>query len=219
MRSACGSSTAAAARSAAAVGRAYDAILAQPSGAVQGQIRVTEQGEVIGGKYSNAEVGRRNLETLAAATFEATLLQVERPVPPGLARRHGGAVGERLPRLSRAGLRDRGLRHLLPRIHRAGGDRHPQHRQPSGVALQEAGHRGSARHPLGVQLGAVPGDAAGLVRLRHGGEGLAGGSSRRPGDACRPCTRTGRSSAPRFPTWTWCCPRATWPSPRAMPSW
>ena len=61
-------------------GPAYDAILAQPSGAVQGQIRVTEQGEVIGGKYSNAEVGRRNLETLAAATFEATLLQVERPV-------------------------------------------------------------------------------------------------------------------------------------------
>ena len=63
-------------------GPAYDAILAQPSGAVQGQIRVTEQGEVIGGKYSNAEVGRRNLETLAAATFGATLLEAERPVPP-----------------------------------------------------------------------------------------------------------------------------------------
>lgn len=62
-------------------GPSFDAILAQPSGAVQGQIRVTEQGEVIGGKYSNAEVGRRNLETLAAATFEATLLQTERPVP------------------------------------------------------------------------------------------------------------------------------------------
>ena len=63
-------------------GPSYEAILAQPSGAVQGQIRVTEQGEVIGGKYSNAEVGRRNLETLAAATFEATLLEVERPLPP-----------------------------------------------------------------------------------------------------------------------------------------
>ena len=36
-------------------------------------------------------------------------------------------------------------------------------------------HRGSARHPLGVQLGAVPADAARLVRLRHGREGLAGG--------------------------------------------
>ena len=63
-------------------GPSYEAILAQPPGAVRGQIRVTEQGEVIAGKYSNAEVGRRNLETLAAATFEATLLDSERPAPP-----------------------------------------------------------------------------------------------------------------------------------------
>jgi phosphoenolpyruvate carboxylase len=55
-------------------GPTYEAILAQPVGTVQGQIRVTEQGEVIGAKYSNAEVGRRNLEVLAAATLEATLL-------------------------------------------------------------------------------------------------------------------------------------------------
>ena len=55
-------------------GPTYEAILAQPGGTVQGQIRVTEQGEVIGAKYSNAEVGRRNLEVLAAATLEATLL-------------------------------------------------------------------------------------------------------------------------------------------------
>jgi phosphoenolpyruvate carboxylase len=63
-------------------GPSYEAILAQPPGAVQGQIRVTEQGEVIAGKYSNAEVGRRNLETLAAATLEATLLEADRPAPP-----------------------------------------------------------------------------------------------------------------------------------------
>ncbi len=55
-------------------GPTYEAILAQPGGTVQGQIRVTEQGEVIGAKYSNAEVGRRNLEVLAAATLEATVL-------------------------------------------------------------------------------------------------------------------------------------------------
>src|SRR5512139_2105975 len=55
-------------------GPTYEAILAQPGGTVQGQIRITEQGEVIGAKYSNAEVGRRNLEILAAATLEATLL-------------------------------------------------------------------------------------------------------------------------------------------------
>ncbi len=55
-------------------GPSYDAILAQPGGAVTGQIRVTDQGEIIASKYSNPEVGRRNLETLAAATLEASLL-------------------------------------------------------------------------------------------------------------------------------------------------
>jgi len=55
-------------------GPSYQAILAQPEGAVQGAIRITEQGEVIASKYSNPEVGRRNLEILAAATLEATVL-------------------------------------------------------------------------------------------------------------------------------------------------
>jgi phosphoenolpyruvate carboxylase len=55
-------------------GPSYEAILAQPPGAVQGAIRITEQGEVIAAKYSNADLGRRNLESLAAATLEATLL-------------------------------------------------------------------------------------------------------------------------------------------------
>ena len=63
-------------------GPSYEAILAQPPGAVQGQIRVTEQGEVIAGKYSNADVGRRNLETLAAATLEEALLDADQPEPP-----------------------------------------------------------------------------------------------------------------------------------------
>ncbi len=62
-------------------GPSYEAILAQPGGAVQGMIRITEQGEVIAGKYSNPEVGRRNLETLAAATLEATLLHPEGAAP------------------------------------------------------------------------------------------------------------------------------------------
>ena len=55
-------------------GPSYEAILAQPKGAVQGQIRITEQGETISFKYSKPELGRRNLESLAAATFEASLL-------------------------------------------------------------------------------------------------------------------------------------------------
>lgn len=55
-------------------GPSYQAILAQPPGSVNGQIRITEQGEVIGSKYADPEIGRRNLETLVAATMEATLL-------------------------------------------------------------------------------------------------------------------------------------------------
>ena len=59
-------------------GPSFQAILAQPPGTVNGQIRLTEQGEVIASKYSHPEIGRRNLETLVAATLEATLLH-----PPG----------------------------------------------------------------------------------------------------------------------------------------
>jgi phosphoenolpyruvate carboxylase len=62
-------------------GPSYDAIIAQPGGAVNGQIRITEQGEIISSKYSNAEVGRNNLEILAAATLEASLLQPKHSAP------------------------------------------------------------------------------------------------------------------------------------------
>ncbi|MFZ5508582.1 MAG: phosphoenolpyruvate carboxylase [Pseudomonadota bacterium] len=63
-------------------GPSYQAILAQPEGAVAGQIRITEQGEVIAHKYSNPEMGRHNLEILVAATLEATLLPRQRGAAP-----------------------------------------------------------------------------------------------------------------------------------------
>jgi len=62
-------------------GPSYQAILAQPPGTVKGQIRLTEQGEVIGSKYAHPEIGRRNLETLVAATLEATLLHPTKAAP------------------------------------------------------------------------------------------------------------------------------------------
>ena len=62
-------------------GPSYEAILAQPPGTVNGQIRLTEQGEVIGSKYAHPEIGRRNLETLVAATLEATLLHPTKSAP------------------------------------------------------------------------------------------------------------------------------------------
>lgn len=63
-------------------GPSFEAILAQPPGTVRGQIRLTEQGEVIGSKYANPEIGRRNLETLVAATLEATLLRPTQSAEP-----------------------------------------------------------------------------------------------------------------------------------------
>lgn len=54
-------------------GPTYQAIMAQPEGTVNGQIRLTEQGETIAYKYADPKVGRQNLETLIAATIDASL--------------------------------------------------------------------------------------------------------------------------------------------------
>ncbi len=58
-------------------GPSYDAILAQPPGAVKGSLRLTEQGEIIAAKYAEPRIAHRNLETLLAATLESTLLDTE----------------------------------------------------------------------------------------------------------------------------------------------
>jgi phosphoenolpyruvate carboxylase len=63
-------------------GPSYQAILAQAPGTVGGQIRLTEQGEIITSKYAEPLRGRRNLETLVAATLEASLMVPNKPVVP-----------------------------------------------------------------------------------------------------------------------------------------
>ncbi len=54
-------------------GPAFAAILAQPEGTVGGQIRVTEQGEMIARKFGNVVTAHKTLDTFAAATFLATI--------------------------------------------------------------------------------------------------------------------------------------------------
>ncbi len=78
-------------------GPSYDAILAQPAGAVSGQIRITEQGEVIASKYATPEVGMRNLEILVAATIEATMMNLE---PEVLHAEHVQQIMDRLSTLA-----------------------------------------------------------------------------------------------------------------------
>ncbi len=71
-------------------GPSYDAILAQPPGAVAGQIRITEQGEVIASKYANPATCRRNLNIMVAATMEASLIHVKaEPRPEAFPREMG----------------------------------------------------------------------------------------------------------------------------------
>ena len=54
-------------------GSSFAAIRAQPPGTVQGRIRITEQGEVIAGKYGTRESAITNLEAMASATLLASL--------------------------------------------------------------------------------------------------------------------------------------------------
>ena len=54
-------------------GSSFAAIRAQPAGTVQGRIRITEQGEVIAGKYGTRDGALTNLEAMASATLLASL--------------------------------------------------------------------------------------------------------------------------------------------------
>lgn len=58
-------------------GPSYEAILAQPEGSADGTIRLTEQGEVIGAKYGNPDLGFKNLEALVSAALESSALTTE----------------------------------------------------------------------------------------------------------------------------------------------
>ena len=168
---------------------------------------------MIAGKYSNAEVGRRNLEILAAATLEATLLERtgrSRPRDDCLAAME--ELSDDAFRAYRALVYEtEGFDALLPRIHGAGRDRQPQHRQPSGVASKKHGAIEDLRaipwvfswaqcrlmlpgwYGFGAAvkawIAAQPEDGMATLQAMHDGWPFFRTRARR--------------------TWTWCWPRAT----------
>ena len=62
-------------------GSAHDALLSQPPGAVEGYVRITEQGEMIRFKFGLPGIAFRTLELYTCATLEATLLPPPKPSP------------------------------------------------------------------------------------------------------------------------------------------
>jgi phosphoenolpyruvate carboxylase len=63
-------------------GPSFEAILAQPPGSVRGQIRLTEQGEIIQAKYADPRIGRHHLELLVSATLQASLIAEKQTAAP-----------------------------------------------------------------------------------------------------------------------------------------
>ena len=115
-------------------GPSYHAVLAQPRGSVNGQLRLTEQGEVIASKYADPVVGRRNLGDAGRGDHGGDAAR-RRAIWATTRRRSSRRWRSCRRTRSRAyrGLvyETPGLHRLLPRGDADQRDRRPQHRQPA----------------------------------------------------------------------------------------
>ncbi len=153
-------------------GPTYDAIMALPSGTVDGEVKITEQGEVISDKYALPVLARQNLELTLAATIEASRAAPHRPPSAGAGRalgRDDGRGSRRRPTTATAGWSTHdGLAEYFFAATPVDllGALHIGSRPAQRPGLRRRG-RGPARHPVGLRLDPVAADRPRLVRRRE----------------------------------------------------
>jgi len=189
-------------------GPSFDAILAQPPGSVAGQLRLTEQGEVIAAKYAHPELARRNLEVLPAAVLLAGFAPSV-PEPPD----EFCAAMERI-----AAHAHRAYRALV--YETPGFDRFFH----EATVIDEISQLNIGSRPASRKAAAgsktyapFPGSSAGLNAVSCYPAGTALAAESVPGSKKSPtafrCSSAwpanGLSSPPCSPTWIWCSPKPT----------
>ena len=202
-------------------GPSYEAILAQPPDSVGGMLRLTEQGEVIASKYADPARGRLNLETLAAATLEASLLP--HAIEQAKLDRYC-ALMEELSQRSFAAYRT--LVKDTP-----GFIEYFRASTPlAEIADLNIGSRPASRKATSdiEDLRAIPWVFSwSQCRLMLPGwygfgsavDGFIAAGNGTLAELQDMARAAGRSFAPCSPTWTWCSPRPTSASRGAMPNW
>jgi phosphoenolpyruvate carboxylase len=147
-------------------GPTYLALQSQPSGSIDGTLRVTEQGEMIQALFGLPGIATRTMEVYTSGTLDAWLT----PGPSaggGVACVYGSPVGRRSAGVSQLRVRAARLQRVLPNRNAAAGAGAPEHRKPSGAAEETRRHRDAACDSVAVCLDADTSDPRRVAG--HGG--------------------------------------------------